>query len=178
MSMRTVTAVLVVVAVGAGLPAPALAKLRPIPPSNPAANQYVESVPTAGGAAPSAGLKLHPSSHSGSAVPGTPAGGGAVPTATGSAMVKSGSDGRQAAIFAQATAPARHGSHTSRGSVTRQSAPASGTAVATSAVRSTSAPLAVVRSLTGVDGVGALPVVLILVALAITAVAVYRRRTT
>jgi hypothetical protein len=152
--------------------------LRPIPPSNPAANQYVESLPTAGGAAPSAGLKLHPSSHGVSAVPGGSATGSAVPAATGSAMVKAGSAGRRAAIFAAATAPARHSIPRSRETVARPGAPASGKPLPASAVRQTSPSLAVVRSLTGVDGVGALPVVLIVIALAITAVAIYRRHTT
>jgi hypothetical protein len=183
--MRAFTVAVCVALVAALVPASALAALRPIrpiPPSNPAANQYVESVPTAGGAKPSTSLSLHPGPSRSGSVPGTPTGGGAVPASTGRALVKSGTTGLKAAIFAQATAP-KSLAHRKLPAGAKPVSPGGGSGASGSASSQTnqtasSPDMAVVRSVTGLDGVGAaLPLILIVLAAAISGLAIYRRAT-
>lgn len=170
-------------------PASALASgPKPVPPSNSAANQYVETVPTAGGGRPATGI----TSHSGSGSAGAPA--AVLPPQTQTALRSSGRDGQRVAALAAATAPARPsapatahhrrsvagapgggsrgGGSGGGGSGGANSGGASGNTVAAAPVS------AVVKSLTGGAGSGigaALPVALAVLAVGISAVALLRR---
>jgi hypothetical protein len=183
--MRTLTIALAMLLT---VPASALAAspLKPVPPSNSAANQYVEVVPTAGGGTPATGITQHSSSSRLNSSASAPAG-SSLSAPTRAALAASGRDGRRVALLARATAPARE-------KTTRQSKQALGAAGTGSssggsggsgAVGSTGsgAPVgaapasAVVKSLTGGVGSG-LPIALAVLALGISGVALLRRRHT
>ena len=116
-----------------------------------------------------------------------------MPAATGRALVKSGTTGLKAAIFAQATAPASRshrtrpgrakpgsggGGGSSTGGGASTGGGTSGGGASGGSGHASSPTMAVVRSITGLDGVGAaLPLILIVLALAISGLAVHRRRT-
>lgn len=148
------------------LPAAAGAKLRPyVPPGNSGANEYVESVPTAGG-----------DNSTGSVITSGDTGTSLAPSIQ-TALTRSGPDGRATARVANSTAQRRprHGEHPAAvaggasgaggGGSPGGAAPAGG----------------VLRSLLGLEGQGglggALPAILIATVLALGAGRVWRRRT-
>jgi len=75
-----------------------------IPPGNGAANEYVESIPTAGGSRPS--RAVGGGTGSTGARPGGGSAGAPYSAATKSALLHQGADGARAAALASATAPA------------------------------------------------------------------------
>lgn len=144
-----------------------------IPPSVSSANQYVESVPTAGGNRSSLAVTRGQSGATTSSGTATP-----LPASTQAALLRQGRDGRRAAYLARATAPAR-----ARGAGGRQrshgplsSGPSGGSSGGGSAPAST-----VLGSLVGLGtrgGLGAaLPVALIVIAFWMGGLVLRRRRT-
>jgi hypothetical protein len=184
-------ATIVAALVALALPASALASTPPkyfIPPGNSSGNQYVESIPTAGGKSSTNGV-----THSGG-------GHGTLPPRTQSALVSQGHDGAQAAAFANATGNgpqsggsgsthARHGAGGTAGGSGgggRGGAGGAGGGASSGAGNGSNAgavgssPAAsVAHSLTGLGGQGGLgwlPFVLLAVALGLAAIAILRRR--
>jgi hypothetical protein len=168
MSVRPllIAAVLVV-----ALPASASAKLRPyIPPGNSGANEYVESVPTAGG--DNSTRNVISSGDQGSALA----------PATQRALKRAGADGRAAAAIANATAPrSRHQHRGVQVGAGGGGGTAGGGGGAGSSASGASAVGGVLRSLVGLQGPGGLggvlPAILIATVLAFGAGRVWRRRT-
>ena len=161
---------LIAAAVCLALPAGAAAKIRPyIPPGNAGANEYVESVPTPTGNKPTTNVIEAP-------------GAGSLTPATESALVATGPDGRRAAALANATAPPtlRHRRNRQHGTTTSGSGgpPGSGGGGSIGSSSPGSAAGTVVESVFGLHGQGgaALPVILILAALALGAGRMWRRR--
>jgi hypothetical protein len=77
---------------------------RAVPPGNPTILQYVETIPSAGGASPTTSV----SDRSGGGRSASGAGGGGpVATPTARSLAVAGADGRAALALSQATAPAR-----------------------------------------------------------------------
>jgi hypothetical protein len=146
-----------------------------IPPNNSGGNQYVESVPTAGGSSPTSSI-----SHPGKGGSGT---NHALSRGTESALLAQGPDGARVAAFANQTAPGgARGSGASvsgggsggRGGAT--GAPANGVSVGSGG---SSPAISVARSITGLDGhggFGVLPILLIAVTIGIGGLALLRRR--
>ncbi len=175
---------IVAVVVALAIPASAVASTQYyIPPGNSGGNQYVESVPSAGGSTPANRI-----GHSRGS-------GGALSPGTQSSLLQYGSTGRQTAAFANATAPgAGAEAHGGGGSHTRaaggpvggsggsggSTGPAGSSTGSGAVTPSGSSPaLSVARSLTGLGGhggFGLLPVALIAVVLAVGAIALRRRR--
>jgi hypothetical protein len=154
---------LVAAALAAALPASASAKLRPyIPPGNSGANEYVESVPTAGGDKSTGNVIASGDTAS------------ALAPSTRAALRRAGADGRRAAAFANATAPPR-----GRQGVHIVAATGGGTPGAGAGSSQTPAG-GILRSLFGLQGQGglggALPAILIASMLALAAGRVLRRR--
>jgi hypothetical protein len=152
---------------------PALASARGrtvAPPGNSAVNQYVESVPTASGGQPTG--TIHAGGTNGSGPSNGPGGtaGGALPSATATALAHDGSDGAATAAVARATAPSRRhpaGTHSSA----REPSAGGGSGSPISAV---------VGALTGSSAQGGLglllPAILLLSAVGAAAIALWRRR--
>lgn len=171
------------------VPAVASAALKPvipvIPPGNSAANQYVESVPTAGGGTSS--TNVYKNGHGGKP-------GGASTRALAqsqSYLQRQGADGRGLTALLRATAapapasaatPHGHGKHAAGGAVTGRSGGGSGggsgsIGTPVSTVGATSGGTAVANSLTGLGGASsALWIVLIGATLGVVAAAIARRR--
>jgi hypothetical protein len=150
------------------LPASASAKLRPyVPPGNSGANEYVESVPTAGGDKSTGNVIA--AGATGSAA--------ALAPSTQSALTRAGADGRRTAAVANATAPrrARHDVHIAAGSGGGN--PGSG---ASSSQGGASPAGGILSSLLGLHGQGGLggtlPAILIATMLALGVGRVWRRR--
>jgi hypothetical protein len=170
------------------LPATAVAKRRVLaPPGNSSVNQYVESIPTAGGSQPTSSVHPHSgggvgggSGHSGgsggsagSGTTGGTTGGGAISAATQRRLAGHGRDGASAAALALATAPASSGS----GNTGTGSSAANPALPRTAATSPTSAVLKALTGSSSSGGLGALlPIILIVSALGISAVAILRRR--
>jgi hypothetical protein len=162
------------------LPASALAKGHTFaPPGNSGVNQYVESVPTAGGKKPA--NSVHPSGGGGGVSGGGGGGGGSISPSTQQQFAHQGAAGTAAVALARATAPSggsssrragRHGSGQS-GSGTATGAPITKAAAGFSPVSS------LFKAFTGSSsgGLGAfLPIILVVSALAAMAAAIFRRR--
>lgn len=162
-------AFLIAAALSLAFPAAGAAKLRPyIPPGNSGANEYVESVPTAGG-----------SNATGNVIES--GGGSALAPGTQSALARQGRDGRATAAVANETAPRnlrhrfrRHVGPSVTGGSTGSGSPGAGT----SPEAGGSPAGAVLKSLFGLQGQGgaALPAILILAALVLGAERMWRRR--
>jgi hypothetical protein len=161
---------MVAAALAAAFPASASAKLRPyIPPGNSGANEYVESIPTAGG-----------DKSTGNVIASGDTGSALAPS-TRSALRRAGPDGRRTAAVANATAP-RRGRHGVRIAATPAGGTAGGGAGSQGgAAGGSQAPAGgILRSLLGIQGQGglgaALPALLIATMLAVAAGRVWRRR--
>lgn len=169
--MSNVRALVVVAVLSLAVPAGAAAKVHPyIPPGNSGANQYVESIPTAGG------------SDSTRSVTQSPATGSALAPATQSALRRAGPAGRATAEIANATAPARlrHRRDVSpTGPGGGASGPGSFGAGGASGSTAAGSPAgAVLKSLFGLQGQGgAVPAILVTAALVLGASRLWRRRT-
>jgi hypothetical protein len=181
------------------LPASATASTQYyIPPGNSSGNEYVESVPTAGGSAPA--LAIHHGGSGGSGSRGSGSG-GAISPATRAALVRQGNDGAQTAAFVEATSPsagfasstpASTSGHTprsasspqtgvkgTRGGGSRGGAAGTGAAVGAARVGASSAATSVARSIIGVGGQGAiglLPVALAAIVVVMVGIVLWRRR--
>jgi hypothetical protein len=163
------------------LPASAPAKNRTYaPPGNSGVNQYVESVPTAGGKKPA--NSVHAGGGSGGGGGGSSS---SIPASTQQQFARQGAAGRAAIALAQATAPSggsasartgRHGSGRSGNGATTGSA-SPGTAPRTAAGFSPVSSL--LKTFTGstAGGLGALlPIILVVSAVGAMAMAIFRRR--
>jgi hypothetical protein len=154
MPSRVLAPIAVAVLALAG-PAPALA-VSVAPPGNSGVDEYLETVPTAGGNAPSSGA---------------PSGGhGHLPAAVTKALAARGADGRATAALAAGTAPS---------GPARSTPPAGLPARELREPSGSSVPSAIARALggEGAGGMGVwLPILLALSALGIGGVAVARRR--
>lgn len=164
------------------LPAAASAGLTPvIPPGNSAANQYVESVPTAGGGTSSTGV--FKGGHGGRA------GGASTPAvaASQSYLQRQGTDGRGLTALLRATAApapagsASHGHGKRRGGATVSGSTGGGSggggSPRVSSTGATSGTAAVVHSLTGLGGTSpGLWIVLLVTAVGVIGTAGLRRR--
>ncbi len=162
------------------LPAGASAKLRPyIPPGNSGANQYVESVPTAGG--DNSARNVISGDRGSSLAPST----SSLAPSTQSALTRAGRDGRATAAVANATAPKsrHHRVHAAAGAGTLGGGGGTfGGAGGASTSQGGASPVrGVLSSLFGLQGQGglgrALPAILIAIVLALGAGRVWRRRT-
>lgn len=188
--MRALLLVLAAVA-ALVIPAGALAASQPfvpiVPPGNSGANEYVENVPTASGSGSSTAIKHRSSS--------SPSSSRAISPSTVGALSAQGTDGRQAAALAIATAPsapagATGGRRSRAGAVagggsTGGGSPPGGHAGGSPSGRPTaqpagSAPAAtLLKSVLGSSGTGIdawLPAGLAVVAAAIAVLAFRRRR--
>ncbi len=164
--------------VAVALPAGASAAGRPLlPQGNSGANQYVESIPTAGGQRPTSSVDRRRSASSRESQVLTPS--------VQSALAHQGHAGRETAALAATYAPAnrrrsRRGAVVAGGGSSSPGTPAGGTpAGGTPAQSGSSASAMLVRSLTGFSspGLGAgLSVILILSALGAGVLRVVRRR--
>ena len=168
------------------IPAAAGARVRTVaPPGNSAVNQYVESVPTAGGGRPTGTIHAGGSAGSG--------GSGPVAPSTQHALAQQGADGLAAAALARATAPAAGASPSNRASSTgsggtsgagTHSIPRAGGAglhpSTGSAGGGSSGVAAVLKTLTGSSSHGGLglllPLILIVTAIGSGVFALRRRR--
>jgi hypothetical protein len=153
-----------------------------IPPNNSGGNQYVESVPTAGGSSPTSSI-----SHPGKGGSGT---NHALSRGTESALLAQGPDGARVAAFANQTAPGGRGgaagARTGGGGATGNGATSGGggspgaSSNGESVGSGGSSPaISVARSITGLGGhggFGVLPIVLIAVTIGIGGLALLRRR--
>ena len=140
----TIGAVAVTALVCGALPASAAAETLQLPPGNSALNQYIESVPTAGGGKPSGGIKSHHGGKSGgTSAPGATSGSSALSPSTERALSSSGKSGQAAAAFANATAPSTStGRYHPGGPARAGSGPPRGSAVSGSSAGGTgSSPL-------------------------------------
>ncbi len=187
------------VSVLAVLAFPAVATAKPVtvaPPGNSAVNQYVESVPTAGGGRPDGSI------HTGSGAPGRSGGSGgsggssagSIPATTQRSLNAQGADGQRAAALALATSPtpsvSRPGSGSASGSSgashqkSHRPAGAAGPPLHPTASTSQGAsPLsAVFKALTGSTSSGGLglllPIILVVSFLAASVLGIARRRRT
>jgi hypothetical protein len=172
------------------LPAAAGAAGRPlVPQGNSGANQYVESIPTAGGQRPTSSVGANQTGSAGSSSTSS-----ILTPSVRAALASQGHDGRQTAALARAYAPATGSRGRSRGggvltgggssgagsagarAPTGAAAPAAGT----SAGAGSSPSALLVRSVTGFGGQGGLgpglSAVLLLSALGAGVLAVLRRR--
>ncbi len=163
-------ALLIAAVLSLAFPAAGAAKLRPyIPPGNSGANEYVESVPTAGGSNPTGNVI-----ESG--------GGSALAPGTQSALARQGRDGRATAAVANETAPPnlrhRHRQHIGASGAGGGSTGSGSPGAGTSPEAGGSPAGAVLKSLFGLQGQGsaALPAILILAALVLGAERMWRRR--
>ena len=181
-------ALILAAAFALALPADAFASTQYfIPPGNSGGNEYVESVPTAGGSSPTNVLPHHGGG-------GTPSSGTLSP-GTRSSLLNDGTPGKQAAAFAEATGPAGptsteagsghshgggHGAATGGGGSGGSGGTGGSSAGAGAVAPAGSSPaLSVARSVTGLGGhggFGLLPLVLIAVLVGYGAIALRRRR--
>ena len=145
-----------------------------IPPSNPVANQYVESVPTAGGGRQlGIGAATHPNAGRGT---------GVIAPVTAAGLIRQGSDGVRAATLATASAPAPvHGTPRVRPHAPlRAGSPAHPPSAAVAGGAGDSPFGSVAASLVGSSSGGfgvAFPVALVLLAVGAGASGLRRRRT-
>jgi len=156
------------------LPASAGAQ-APLPPSNSAANQYVEDVPTASGNRPTTGITRRESAR-----PLSSAAPGPLAPSTSGALAHQGADGAGTAALVRATAPPRPRHRSGAGRPRGGGVSGAGVSGGGSSGDGASPPATVFQSLTGFSlagGLGAvLPVILILSALGVRAVVLRRRR--
>lgn len=146
------------------------------PPGNSAVNQYVETVPTAGGGCPTS--RIHSS--------GGPPGGkktGALPSRTASALAARGPVGAADLSFARATAPAHARKRKTRRVAAghNRSQPPSSASTPPASGGGGDPAVAVVKALTGSGGGGLgvlLPIILAAAVLAAAGIVLTRRRDT
>lgn len=157
------------------IPAAAGARVRTVaPPGNSAVNQYVESVPTAGGGRPTGTIHAGGSAGSG--------GSGPVAPSTQHALAQQGADGLAASALARATAPAAGARPSNRASSTGSSgASGAGThSMPRAGGGGSSGVAAVLKTLTGSSSHGGLglllPLILIVTAIGSGVFALRRRR--
>jgi hypothetical protein len=179
--MRRIAIALVV---ALGVPASAQARVHTIaPPGNSGVGQYLETVPTAGGAQPTNTVHPVAGAVGGSKGSGGPRGGagapggGTISSSTQRALAGQGSTGAADAALAQATAPPKspkpaHGDHRRTSSATSAASTGGGSSPASS----------VLKSLTGSTSGGGLgpllPSLLIVSVLGAAVLALLRRRRT
>ena len=157
------------------VPATAQASFKPyVPPGNSAANEYVESVPTASGNRSTRPITSHSSSASQSS---------ALSPGTQTALARQGRDGARAAALVQATAPAsarKHNRHSSTGGAAPNGSGGGGSGGGSGGGTASAPAATLLHALTGSgtsSGLGAaLPALLIVAALTLSGIALWRRR--
>jgi hypothetical protein len=155
------------------------------PPGNSAVSQYLETVPTASGAKPTASVQLHGGPHAGEVAVGgsggrqgggAAAGGTPISSSTAKSLAAHGPVGALAASVALATAP-RSGRRDAASRIARSSHSQTSAAVASSPMAPSSVLSAVAGSSSG-GGLGVLlPILLAVILLGGGGLAIVRRRT-